>query len=72
MYTTTMLVCAGRFVPGASERCNTVFAWLQQLLQERLQEGGLTQAPPIASRMWQMLSEGYLQFEQCRWVIYTS
>lgn len=62
------LLPAGQFVPGASERCNTVYAWLQQLLQERLREGGLTHAHPIGSRMWQMLSEGYLQFEQCRQV----
>lgn len=43
-----------------------MYAWVQQLLQERLREGGLARAAPIASRMWQMLSEGYLQFEQCR------
>ncbi|KAL0039987.1 hypothetical protein WJX79_001551 [Trebouxia sp. C0005] len=56
----------GKVVPGASERVNIVYAWVQQLLQERFREKGLTLAAPVGSRMWQMLSEGYLQFEQCR------
>lgn len=54
-------------MPGASERVNIVYAWVQQLLQERFKEEGLTLAAPVGSRMWQMLSEGYLQFEQCRY-----
>lgn len=54
-------------MPGASERVNIVYAWIQQLLQERFKEKGLTLAAPVGSRMWQMLSEGYLQFEQCRY-----
>ena len=58
---------AGKVVPGASERVNIVYAWVQQLLQERFKEKGLTLAAPVGSRMWQMLSEGYLQFEQCRY-----
>ena len=60
-------VYAGKIVPGASERVNIVYAWVQQLLQERFKEKGLTLAAPVGSRMWQMLSEGYLQFEQCRY-----
>ncbi|KAL0045047.1 hypothetical protein WJX82_006316 [Trebouxia sp. C0006] len=56
----------GKVVPGASERVNIVYAWVQQLLQERFKEKRLTLAAPVGSRMWQMLSEGYLQFEQCR------
>ena len=58
---------AGKVVPGASERVNIVYAWVQQLLQERFKEKRLTLAAPVGSRMWQMLSEGYLQFEQCRY-----
>ena len=58
----------GSFVPGASERVNIVYAWLQQVLQERLKDNGLTLAAPVGSRMWQILSEGYAQFEQCRWL----
>ena len=54
-------------MPGASERVNIAYAWVQQLLQERFREKGLTLAAPVGSRMWQMLSEGYLQFEQCRY-----
>ncbi len=57
-------------MPGASERVNIVYAWVQQLLQERFKEKGLTLAAPVGSRMWQMLSEGYLQFEQCRYCHY--
>ena len=58
----------GTFVPDASERVNIVYAWLQQVLQERLKDNGLTLAAPVGSRMWQILSEGYAQFEQCRWL----
>ena len=57
---------AGSFVPGASERVNIAYAWVQQLLQERLKDEGLTLAAPVGSRMWQILSEGYAQFEMCR------
>ena len=53
-------------MPGATERVTVVYAWLHQLLQDRLREGGLTTDAPIGSRMWQVLSEGYLQYEQCR------
>ncbi|KAK9805550.1 hypothetical protein WJX72_004682 [[Myrmecia] bisecta] len=56
----------GMYTPGAAERVNVVYAWLQQQLQERLAEGGLALPAPIASRMWQMLSEGYIDFEGCR------
>lgn len=56
----------GTHVPGASERVSIAYAWVQQLLQERLKDEGLTLAPPVGSRMWQILSEGYNQFELCR------
>lgn len=56
----------GTHVPGASERVSIAYAWVQQLLQERLRDEGLTLAPPVGSRMWQILSEGYNQFELCR------
>ncbi|KAL3134602.1 hypothetical protein ABBQ38_006433 [Trebouxia sp. C0009 RCD-2024] len=51
---------------GATERVSAVYTWVQQLLQDRLNEGGLTRAAPIGSRIWQVLSEGYLHFEHCR------
>ncbi len=57
---------SGKHIPGASERVNIVYTWVQQLLQDRLKEGGLTRAAPIGSRIWQVLSDGYLQFEHCR------
>ena len=57
---------ADTFVQGASERVNIVYAWVQQLLQERLREEGVTLEAPVGARMWQVLSEGYLHFEQCR------
>lgn len=58
---------AGVYVPGAAERVNVVYAWMQQLMQERQRQGGLCKDAPIGSRAWQMWSEGYLAFEQCRW-----
>lgn len=66
------VLTAGKFVPGASERVNITYAWVQQLLQERLKDNGLTLAAPVGSRMWQILSEGYTQFEQCRWLSKTT
>ena len=53
-------------MPGATERVSVVYTWVQQLLQDRLREGGLCRDAPIGSRMWQVLTDGYLQFEQCR------
>ena len=52
-------------MPEASERINIVFTWVQQLLQDRKREGGL---PDAASTVWSLLSQGYSQFEHCRWV----
>lgn len=60
------VLVAGKFVPGTSERVNIAYAWVQQVLQERLKDNGLTLAAPVGSRMWQILSEGYTHFEQCR------
>ena len=54
-------------MPGAAERVNICYAWIQQLLQQRMRMGGLAIDAPILSREWQLLSEGMLAFEQCRW-----
>lgn len=54
-------------MPGAAERVNICYAWIQQLLQQRMRMGGLAAEAPILSREWQLLSEGMLAFEQCRW-----
>ena len=54
-------------MPGAAERVNICYAWIQQLLQQRMRMGGLAIDAPILSREWQLLSEGLLAFEQCRW-----
>ena len=54
-------------MPGAAERVNICYAWIQQLLQQRIRMGGLAADAPILSREWQLLSEGLLAFEQCRW-----
>lgn len=59
---------AGHHVHGAPERVNIVYTWVHQLLQDRLRDGGLFQAAPIGARIWQLLSDGYGQFEHCRYV----
>ena len=41
-------------------------SWLHQLLIERRRSGGLNIEPPIMSRVYQVLSEGMIGFEQCR------
>ncbi|KAK9827509.1 hypothetical protein WJX74_006552 [Apatococcus lobatus] len=56
----------GLYMPGAAARANVVYAWVQQLLTERHTEGGINMPAPIVSRSWQMLSEGYHAYEQCR------
>ncbi|KAK9864551.1 hypothetical protein WJX84_008203 [Apatococcus fuscideae] len=56
----------GLYMPGAAERVNVVYAWTQQLLTERYCEGGMSMPAPIVTRCWQMLSEGYHGYEQCR------
>jgi hypothetical protein len=56
---------AGMFAPRSSSRVHTVMAWLQQCIMERRREGGLQVAPPLLTRMYQLLSDGMLGYEQC-------
>lgn len=46
-------------------------AWIHQIILERRREGGLAIEPPIMTRVYQVLSEGMLGFEQCRKIMDT-
>lgn len=57
---------AGTYAPAPTERVHTVLAWVQQVLIERIQAGGVKAAPPIQSRIHQVLSDSMLGYEQCK------
>lgn len=44
----------------------TIMAWLQQAIMERRRQGGLQVPAPLLTRMYQLLSDGMLGYEQCR------
>eukprot|EP00892_Ulva_mutabilis_P004192 jgi/Ulvmu1/2144/UM129_0003.1 len=56
----------GTYAPAPTERVHTVLAWAQQVLIERIHDGGVKAAPPIQSRIHQVLSDGMLGYEQCK------
>ena len=46
-------------------------AWLQQSIMERRRLGGIQADAPLLTRMYQLLSDGMLGYEQCRCVVYS-
>lgn len=46
-------------------------AWLYQLIFERVREGGLAVPPPVLTRIFAILSDGMLGYEQCRKIMDT-
>lgn len=46
-------------------------AWIHQIIQERRRDNGLAIEAPILTRVYQVLSEGMLGFEQCRKIMDT-
>lgn len=56
----------GYIIPGAGERTSIVANWVNQAILERRREGGLAVPPPIMTRVYGVLSGGFLAFEQCR------
>lgn len=54
------------FAPRSASRVQTVMTWLQQCIMERRREGGLQVPAPLLTRMYQLLSDGMLGYEQCR------
>ncbi|GMH38627.1 hypothetical protein BSKO_06511 [Bryopsis sp. KO-2023] len=62
---------SGLVIPGPAERVQVVMAWIHQIILERRREGGLAIEPPIMTRVYQVLSEGMLGFEQCRKIMDT-
>lgn len=61
-----MRECAGTYAPAPTERVHTVLAWIQEILIERIHAGGVKAAPPIQSRMHQVLSDSMLGYEHCK------
>lgn len=57
---------AGMYAPRSSSRVHTVMSWLQQAIMERRRQGGLLVPAPLLTRMYQLLSDGMLGYEQCR------
>lgn len=55
------------FAPRSASRVQTVMTWLQQCIMERRREGGLQVPAPLLTRMYQLLSDGMLGYEQCRY-----
>lgn len=53
-------------IPGAGERVHTVADWIQALCVRRRREGGLAVPPPVASRIFHVISDGLASFENCR------
>lgn len=43
-----------------------MMSWLQQAIMERRRQGGLQVPAPLLTRMYQLLSDGMLGYEQCR------
>ncbi|CAD7699638.1 unnamed protein product [Ostreobium quekettii] len=61
----------GVVVPGPAERVQVVMSWVHQIVLERRREGGLAIEPPILTRVYQVLSEGMLGYEQSRKIMDT-
>eukprot|EP00892_Ulva_mutabilis_P012037 jgi/Ulvmu1/9205/UM005_0305.1 len=60
------LLTNGMFAARSSSRVHTVMAWLQQAIMERRRQGGLQVPAPLLTRMYQLLSDGMLGYEQCK------
>lgn len=57
---------AGQYTRGASERVYTAYAWLQELLRQRMDAGGLAVPGPLLATLWSSLDRGIAAFEHCR------
>jgi patatin-like phospholipase/acyl hydrolase len=61
-------MCAGTYAPAPFERAHTILSWLQQLIVERIADGGVTAPPPVQARIHQVLSDAMMGYEQCKYV----
>ena len=57
---------AGGYAPAPTERPHTIHTWIQHLLMERIQDGGLKVASALQARMHSVLSAAMLAYEQCK------
>ena len=46
-------------------------SWIYQLVYERIRAGGLAVPPPVLTRVFAILSDGMLGYEQCRKIMDT-
>ena len=58
---------AGGYAPAPTERPHTIHTWIQHLIMERIQDGGIQVASALQARMHSVLSAAMLAFEQCRY-----
>lgn len=62
----SFLLNNGMYAPRPQNRVHTVMAWIQQTIMERRRRGGIQVPAPLLTRMYQLLSDGMLGYEQCR------
>lgn len=66
------LVAAGGYAPAPTERPHIIHTWIQHLLMERIQDGGIKVASALQARMHSVLSSAMLAYEQCKCVLIMS
>merc|ERR1719350_2766495 len=54
------------FMADQNEKCEVIMQWIQQLIVEKYNTGVLNVAPPILSRVFQELSNGYTNVNSAR------
>lgn len=61
----------GLYAPAPTERVHMVMAWIQQIIMERRKEGGIDVPAPLLTRLYHVLSDAMLGYEQCRKLVET-
>lgn len=63
---TAVHCCAGHYAPAPTERCDTVHAWLQHHIAERLQAARPGPQPALLTETYATLAAAISSYEQCR------
>jgi hypothetical protein len=54
------------YAPAPTERPHTIHTWIQHLIMERIQDGGINVASALQAQMHRVLSSAMLAYEQCK------
>jgi hypothetical protein len=59
---------AGTYAPAPYERVHTILSWLQQLIIERMADGGIKVSAPLQSNIHAVLADAMMGYEHCKYV----